>query len=181
MSPSVLLGFLVRYSPEWLVRQVSDDSQQISLSSQKGKPVGLIFGSYTCPLFHAHGHDIEKVHQKYKEQVNFLFVYPSEAHPTEGWAIKANEGKDICFARPKTMDEKRHLAQLTKDGFNLGMPILMDGLDDRVDDLYGGMPVRLYVIDKDGIVQFQGPVGPIGFSVEAWEKTIQRLVTASDQ
>ncbi|CAB9506375.1 expressed unknown protein [Seminavis robusta] len=79
------------------------------------------------------------------------------------------------------MDEKRHLAQLTKDGFNLGMPILMDGLDDRVDDLYGGMPVSLYVIDKDGIVQFQGLVGPIGFSVEAWEKAIQRLVPASDQ
>ncbi|CAB9506374.1 Thyroxine 5-deiodinase [Seminavis robusta] len=128
MFPSVLLGFLVRYSPEWLVWQVSggskdvmqahferkarlearpsfvgqeapeftlptleDDGQQISLSSQKGKPVGLIFGSYSCPLFRAHGHDIEKVHQKYKEQVNFLFVYPSEAHPTEGWVM--HQGK----------------------------------------------------------------------------------------
>ena len=36
-------------------------------------------------------------------------------------------------------------------------------MDDKVGNLYSGMPARAYVIDTDGKVTYQGARGPFGF------------------
>ena len=41
----------------------------------KDKPVALIFGSFTCPPFRNAISSIDEVYEKYKDKVNFVFVY----------------------------------------------------------------------------------------------------------
>ena len=40
---------------------------------------------------------------------------------------------------------------------------MLDDVDDAVALAYGGWPDRLYLIDRDGRVAFQGEPGPDGF------------------
>ena len=48
----------------------------IRLSSFKGsRPVGLIFGSYTCPPFRAQLERIEQIRSRFDDQVEFFVVY----------------------------------------------------------------------------------------------------------
>jgi len=52
----------------------------------------------------------------------------------------------------------------------LGVPTLVDDLDDAVARAYGGWPDRLYLIGRDGRVAFQGDEGPFGFKPELLEQ-----------
>jgi hypothetical protein len=45
----------------------------------------------------------------------------------------------------------------------IGMPVLIDGIDNAVASAYGGWPDRLYLIGRDGRIAFQGGQGPFGF------------------
>eukprot|EP00542_Grammatophora_oceanica_P010859 CAMPEP_0194047140 /NCGR_PEP_ID=MMETSP0009_2-20130614/23581_1 /TAXON_ID=210454 /ORGANISM="Grammatophora oceanica, Strain CCMP 410" /LENGTH=207 /DNA_ID=CAMNT_0038692667 /DNA_START=237 /DNA_END=860 /DNA_ORIENTATION=- len=149
----------------------------VSLSDYRGKPLALFFGSYTSSAFRDGAGRIQSIYDAHKgDNINFLYIYPSEAHPTDGWKIESNEKEGISFRRPRTMEEKFHLAKTAKDAYNLTMPIAVDTLDDATDEAYGAMPVRCYVIDHDGIVKYQGKRGPFGFDIDAWEAAIQRAL-----
>ena len=56
------------------------------------------------------------------------------------------------------------------------MPLVVDGLDDRVGHLYSGMPDRLYVIDAAGRVAYQGGRGPFGFRPGEMEQALVMLL-----
>jgi hypothetical protein len=58
----------------------------------------------------------------------------------------------------------------------LKMPLLVDGLDDRVGHAYSGMPDRLYVIDRQGRVAYQGGRGPFGFKPGEMEQSLILLL-----
>ena len=46
------------------------------------------------------------------------------------------------------------------------MPAVIDGVDNTVASTYGGWPDRLYLIDTDGRIAYQGGEGPFGFKPE---------------
>lgn len=52
------------------------------------------------------------------------------------------------------------------------MPALIDKIDDKVGQAYGGWPDRLYLVGKDGKIAYAGRRGPAGFAPEEWEKAI---------
>jgi hypothetical protein len=54
------------------------------------------------------------------------------------------------------------------------MPVLVDGVGDKVTRLYGGWPERLYLIGSDGRISHQGATGPFGFHPEELEAAIER-------
>ena len=56
------------------------------------------------------------------------------------------------------------------------MPLLVDGVDDKVGNAYSGMPGRLYVLDRKGKVAYKSGRGPYGF--KAGEELEQALVMA---
>ena len=47
---------------------------------------------------------MEKLRQRFCEQVEFVKVYVSEAHPTDEWAVYTR--KDIDYCQPKTLSER---------------------------------------------------------------------------
>ena len=117
---------------------------------------------------------IEKLYAAYKEKAHFCVVYIREAHPTDGWVVPGNKFK---IEDPKSLEDRQKAAREFAKELKLTLPILVDTLDDRVNNLYGGWPDRVYVIDADGKVALKGGLGPFGFvpSVKAAEGVLEKL------
>jgi len=65
----------------------------------------------------------------------------------------------------------------------MSMPTVFDRLDNAVASAYGGWPDRLYLIDTEGRIAYQGGEGPFGFKPDelgaAIEEELLPLATAS--
>ncbi|MBI3823819.1 MAG: deiodinase [Planctomycetes bacterium] len=117
---------------------------------------------------------MEKLYAANKAKVHFFVVYIREAHPTDGWALPNNKFK---ITDPKSLEERQKAAREFAKDLKLTLPILVDALDDQVNNLYGGWPDRVYVIDADGKIALKGGMGPGGFtpSVKAASGVLEKL------
>ena len=116
---------------------------------------------------------------EYQERVQFVMVYIREAHASDEWAMGSNTRAGIDYAQPQTDQERALVARQFVEHFQPGFPVVVDSADDRVNKIYGGWPDRLYVIDGDGLIAFQGKVGPFGFKPQKAQETILELLEAS--
>jgi hypothetical protein len=116
---------------------------------------------------------LEELHDRYGDRVAFFVVYIKEAHPEDGWVLSDNRDQDIAVADPTSPDERAEVGRACSTRLRIGMPVLVDGLDDEVARQYGGWPDRLYLIGRDGGVAFQGGEGPFGFKPEELEAAIR--------
>ena len=112
------------------------------------------------------------MHQRYKDRVQFLAIYVREAHPTDGWRVPFNDKVGISIQQPKTEKERTKVAEQCCSTLEITMPLLVDGLDDRVGHAYSGMPDRLFVIDRQGKVTYKGGRGPFGFRPGEMEQSL---------
>lgn len=80
---------------------------------------------------------------------------------------------------PVSLDERAQVASQCVADLNLPMPALVDKLDDKVNQAYGGWPDRLYLIDKSGRIAYAGGRGPFLFEPDAWAQAIEREVGAA--
>jgi hypothetical protein len=110
--------------------------------------------------------------------VHFLLVYIREAHPEEGWIIPENRRSGIAVHEPATDDERRSVASTCAVKLDVRMPVAIDGVDNAVASAYGGWPDRLYLVDSDRRIVFQGGEGPFGFKPDALEAAIVRELGA---
>ena len=99
----------------------------------------------------------------YRDRVAFFVVYIREAHPEDGWVLTSNREAGIDVADPATKSERQRVAEACAVRLEIAMPMLLDDLDDKVARQYGGWPDRLYLVDRDGRIAFQGGEGPFGF------------------
>lgn len=102
----------------------------------------------------------------------FVGVYVREAHPTDGAASAANANVGILVKQPRTLLERREVARACSAKLQMTIPLVVDTIDDRVGHAYSAMPDRLYVIDRDGKVSYQGGRGPFGFKPAELEQAI---------
>jgi hypothetical protein len=111
------------------------------------------------------------MHQRYRDRAEFLTVYIKEAHPEDEWQMDSNEEEGVCYPQPKTFEQRLAIANDFARRFEYGIPLAVDGIDNRADQVYAGWPERLYVIDEQGTIVYKGETGPFGFhpeEVEAW-------------
>jgi alkyl hydroperoxide reductase subunit AhpC len=162
-------------APDFELRPLGG-GEPIRLSDRIGpKPVVLVFGNFTCGPFRSMYPSVEAVHERQKENADFLMVYVREAHPTNGWAMKSNEKAGVAVAQPTTLDERRAVAEQCAAKLNPTMPLLVDDVNDAVGNAYSGMPARLYVIDTEGKVAYKSGRGPFGFKPEEMEQSLLML------
>lgn len=114
--------------------------------------------------------------ESWKEQVTFVVVYIREAHPEEGWVVSPNRDEGIVINDPTSTDERVEVAASCAINLQIRIPVLVDEVDDEIALAYGALPDRLYLIDGDGEVFFQGEQGPFGFDPAALEEAITRLI-----
>ena len=105
-----------------------------------------------------------------------MAVYVREAHPIDGWREPANDAVGISFAQPKLLDERTSIASECCSKLKISMPLLVDDMKDRVGHAYSGMPDRMYVIDREGLVVYKGGRGPFGFKPGEMEQALLMLL-----
>ena len=163
-------------APDFTLKTV-DGQREITLSKQVGpKPVVLIFGNFTCGPFRSQAGNVEKLYRRYKDRATFVMVYVREAHPTDGWRMESNDRVEVSIAQPRNDAERIRVAQTCSTRLNLGMPMLVDTIDDTVGARYSGMPSRLYLIDHRGRVAYKSGRGPFGFKPAELEHSLILLL-----
>jgi hypothetical protein len=117
--------------------------------------------------------ELEQLHEHYGDRVAFFIVYIREAHPEGGWVLADNRRDDVALVDPTTLDERAGAASACVLRLQTRIPVALDDVDDEVALAYGGWPDRLYLVDRDGRVAFQGERGPDGFRPEELEAAIE--------
>lgn len=145
----------------------------VSLKDMIGeKPIVLQLGSHSCPVYRYRRFDMNRLHNEFKDRVNFIVVYTLEAHPkgskspySDGeWVHYVNEITDVEIKQTANISQRQEQARKSIDELGLEYaPVLIDNMDNKVWNLYGKAPAAAYVIDTRGkIVLRQAWVNPDG-------------------
>jgi len=78
--------------------------------------------------------------------------------------------------RPKTLDERIILATACVAKYKFSIPMVIDGMDGKVNSDYKAAPVRVTVTDIDGKVTFYAGRGPFDFKLPPVERTLKKLI-----
>jgi peroxiredoxin len=122
----------------------------VTLKSLRGKPTVVEFGSYSCPLFRNKVDDAKALRKEMGNKVNWVFIYGSESHPSDGAVAPINVQQGIDIPQHTSLEARQKCARLADERLQLGVRILVDSLDDRVTKAYAGAPHRAYVLDREG-------------------------------
>ena len=107
--------------------------------------------------------DIVQIYNDYKDKADFLTVYVREAHPTDEWQMKSNVKDDVCYAQPKTLEQRVAIAKDFTARSKFPLPFGIDDMSNAADSAYAAWPERLYVIDETGHVAYRGGMGPFNY------------------
>ena len=94
------------------------DGQEVSLRSlAAGRPIVLVTGSTTCPATASAMPDLKGLEKRYGDHVQFVLLQVREAHP----------GAEVD--QPHTSRDKVQHAQLMREVYDVGWPVLVDDID----------------------------------------------------
>ena len=119
---------------------------------------------------------LNEIYETYKDDIDFFLIYIREAHPSDGWQTPQNLYDDVVYETPQTEDERAEIAGVCQINQDIRLPMLLDGIDNDIESKYISAPIRLFVIDPDGTITFNGAPGPQGFDPDAWENAIREQV-----
>jgi hypothetical protein len=127
------------------------------------KPLCMVAGSYTCPVWRGKITDLNNLITTYGSQVNFLVVYVCEAHPNTPdvspyscnvWTTSQNQTDGILYLQPTTYGARKTIAT---DMINnscscmpaINAPIVLDGPCNEWWWRFGPAPNNAYLIRPD--------------------------------
>jgi hypothetical protein len=119
------------------------------------------------------------LYDRWRAKIAFFVIYIKEAHPEDGWVLEVNRDQGVAVKDPVSLEARVEVAQSCAIRLEIRIPVLLDGVANKVAIAYGGWPDRLYLISKSGKVAFQGAEGPFGFKPEQLEQAIERELAAS--
>ena len=126
--------------------------------------------------------DVIQIYDDYKNHADFLTVYVREAHPTDEWQMKSNVKDDVCYAQPKTLEQRVAIANDFAKRFKYPLPFGIDDMSNAANDAYAAWPERIYIIDESGHIAYRGGIGPFNYkSAEAREWLAARYGTVKHE
>ena len=152
-------------------------SEIVRLSENFGTPIGLIFGSYTWPPFRDGAVRLDELAKSHGDKVKFFSVYIREAHAEGEDQVLRNLDEDVIFEQPATTDERAEIAAACMLRYNFSFPMLLDNIENEAEEKYISWPDRLYLIDSDGKIAYQGGMGPLYFDVDEFEEAVRGTST----
>lgn len=133
---------------------------RISEKLALGKPVLLVNGSYTCPVFRGKVPALNQIVAAYNDQVTICVIYTVEAHPdidispyfgtVNTGAPNINAG--ILYRQPTTYGERLDVVKDMQQAMSINAPIYVDGPCNQWWSVFGPAPNNAYLIDPNGIV-----------------------------
>jgi len=112
------------------------------------------------------------LYASYNDHIQFLIVYIREAHPN----LLKEGNKTGIVGRPKVFEERIILATECVTKYKFTIPMVIDGMDGKVNRDYKAAPVRVTVVDIDGKVAFYAGRGPRDFRLPPVERTLKKLI-----
>lgn len=119
---------------------------------------------------------LTRLHEKYKQDVEFIVVYVKEAHPSDKWWLGRSNTQTIFHewsgnparldvVEPVTLEQRRRVAASCQANlFDGVVPLYVDAMNDAVSARYAAKPTRIYFIGEDGRVIYNPGIGPFGFN-----------------
>ena len=107
--------------------------------------------------------DIAQIYNDYKDRADFLTVYVREAHPTDEWQMKSNVKDDVCYAQPRTLEQRVAIAKDFTARYKFPLPFGIDDMSNAADKAYAAWPERLYILDETGHIVYRGGMGPFHY------------------
>ncbi|MES2681247.1 MAG: T9SS type A sorting domain-containing protein [Bacteroidota bacterium] len=145
--------------PDFKLYSLNGDSLVLSQALAGGKPVLLIAGSLTCPVFRAKVATINQVVATYSSNIRIYIIYTLEAHPTDtsvyfGYinVTSQNISAGILFPQPQTYADRKNMADTMNTLFNLTAPVFIDGPCNTWWKNFGPAPNNSYLIGTNGVV-----------------------------
>ena len=117
-----------------------------------------------------------QIYQRFRADIEFFVVYVQEAHPTDGWQVESNLDEGVLYRQHQSYAERESVALSCSIDLQIGLPVIVEEMDNAVDEAYGAAPERLYLVDVDGQVAYHGGAGPHFFDLDEWEQAIEACV-----
>jgi len=142
------------------------DGRQQSLTNFNGKPLVLVFGSFSSPTFRDKAPMFEAMKKALRNKAAIVIVYTREAYPADEWDVQRNLDEQISIKQSATIEDRMKLAKDTRDGLKLSIDVLVDDIDDGVATVYEALPNGAVVIDANGkLIGHQKWADPHGLSL----------------
>ncbi len=147
--------------PDFKLYDLYGDSMEMQTAFDKGKPILLIAGNYTCPVFRQRIPDINTIAAAYSGTIAMGIVYVIEAHPDTDvspysgsvWTSSENYSENILYRQPRTYGERKAiLTDMITNYTAIDAPIMIDGPCNEWWLTFGPAPNIAYLITKDGVV-----------------------------
>jgi hypothetical protein len=89
--------------------------------------------------------------------------------------MDSNREDKMVFQQPKTLEARKALAAVLVDRLKYRMPLAVDPIDNRADQVFAGWPERIYILEPGGRVLYKGGMGPFEFHPDEAERVLAAL------
>lgn len=104
-------------APDFELPILGDQEQVLRLSDVGGRPIVLIFGSYSCSPFRREISKLNRLYREFSSQVAFHLVYMREEHPDH------ERVEELDLKQPATLAERAENAAFCASEARIDMPI----------------------------------------------------------
>ncbi len=118
---------------------------------------------------------LEELREELADQIELVYIYIKEAHPSDEWQMGANEEDGVVFPQPRNDAERMVRAQAFVSEMGIEGMTLVDDIRNTANACYAAWPERLYVIDTAGRVAYKGGMGPFEFDTDELEEFLAAL------
>jgi type I thyroxine 5'-deiodinase len=80
--------------------------------------------------------------------------------------MKSNLRDDVCYAQPKTLQQRVAIANDFMQRFHYPLPFGIDDMNDAANSAYAAWPERIYIVGEDGRIAYAGGIGPFKYRPE---------------
>src|SRR5260370_14110392 len=80
--------------------------------------------------------------------------------------MKSNLKDEVCYAEPKTLEQRVMIANDFIKRFKFTLPFGIDDMSNAASDAYAAWPERIYIIDESGRIAYRGGIGPFNYKPE---------------
>lgn len=145
---------------DFVLFDLNGDSLHLQTALSYGRPVLLIAGSYTCPVFRGKVPVINNLISTYAGLLDVYIIYTIEAHPVIDTSVyfgyvnttSQNQSAGILYQQPDTYGERKNIVSDMLSNMTIVAPVFMDGVCNDWWNVFGPAPNNSYLIDTSGIV-----------------------------
>ena len=90
--------------------------------------------------------------------------------------MKCNEKEkdNVCYAQPKTIEQRVAIANDFTQRFKFTVPFGIDEMNNAANDAYAAWPERLYIIDEQGRIPTKAAMGPFNYEPKEVRRWLAR-------